>query len=223
MAAHRKCVQRTLILKARLPQTPIMGDREEKSSFEICPWNIHRYSAGGCQHIHRGLTFFSLAWILHHQHCRYTVEDKKQKHKLQSCRSKHYVRSRLLSISAGQWSCQLGHDLLQQEEKFSLRVLGNSAATMEARGQRAACLMDAERAGWVSVLRVTAKSSGSGQWTQSVLRGFQTAPIIHVTVRLWARRVTITVKSWRPEELTRQFQLGIPYIYCFSWCCYCQK
>lgn len=29
------------------PTNPTLEDRKEKSSFDICPWNIHRHSVGG--------------------------------------------------------------------------------------------------------------------------------------------------------------------------------
>lgn len=63
---------------------------------------------------------------------------------------------------------------------------GKFSSDDKGEGPSAACLMDAEWTGWVSVLRATTQSSGVGQWTESVLRAFQTMPITHVTVRLWA-------------------------------------
>lgn len=106
-------------------------------------------------------------------------------------------------VSARVWFVTAGREVFHQSPgKFSSDDGGG--------GPSAACLMDAERTGWVSVLRATTQSSGIGQWTKLVLRGFQTAPIILITVRLWAAekeslwklRRKVKLKSWLPELLT---------------------
>lgn len=79
------------------------------------------------------------------------------------------VRSGLLSVGAGQRSCQLGYDLLQQEEKFSIKVLGNSAVTTEARG---------DKRDWLGISSQSDQAEFR-QWSVNgvVLRGLETAPL----------------------------------------------
>lgn len=65
------------------------------------------------------------------------------------------VRPSLLSISEVQGLCQLGYDLLQQEEKFSIKVLGNSAVSMEGgwggEGTLEYSFLDGRRTEWKSI------------------------------------------------------------------------
>lgn len=73
-----------------------------------------------------------------------------------------------VSTKASQWSCQLGYDMLPQEEKFSITSPGKRGMWMEPAGGKglagggkeeglvAACETDAVRTGSVSVLRASA-------------------------------------------------------------------
>lgn len=78
------------------------------------------------------------------------------------------VGSSLVPTKASQWLCQLGYDLLPQEEKFSITSPGKSGVWTEPAGGKqgswgrwggglvAACETDAVRTGSVSVLRASA-------------------------------------------------------------------
>lgn len=153
---------------------------------EIQFWYLFmKYSLLLCrrwQDIHRGLTFF----FHKHEFCTISIASTLiiQQHRPRRCRSKHCCKvtprlyqCRPVVVSAPAWFVTAGREVFHQSPgKFS-----SDDGDGEG-GASAACLMDAGRPGWVSVL--STQSSGIGQRTKSVLRGFQTVPIIYFTVRL---------------------------------------
>lgn len=109
----------------------------------------------------------SLAVILHHQRNIFTVDkysstDPRAADPNIKVKASSY-QCRPVVVSVRVWFVTAGGE---SPGKFSSEDRGE--------GPSAACLMDAEWTGWVSVLRVTTQGSEVGQWAESALRGDQT-------------------------------------------------